>query len=42
MEKQPITKAKLALIEKILKANLTKEEIQSVTEKAKNIIAKRS
>lgn len=41
-QEQPITKAKLDLIEKIIKARLTKDELQSVTDKAKSILAKRS
>lgn len=41
-KEQPITKAKLDLIEKIIKARLTKDELQSVTDKAKSILAKRS
>ena len=41
-QEQTITKAKLNLIEKIIKARLTKDELQSVTDKAKSILAKRS
>lgn len=41
-KQEPITKAKLDLIEKIIKARLTKDELQSVTDKAKSILSKRS
>ena len=40
-EKNGITQAKIALIEKIITAKLTKEELQAVTDKANEIIDRR-
>lgn len=42
MENQPITQAQLNLIKKIVNAHLTKEELQAVSTKAKDILQRRS
>lgn len=41
MENKGITKAKVELMEKIIRAHLTKEEMRSVTERAQEMIFKR-
>lgn len=42
MENKGITKAKVELMEKIIRARLTKAELQSVISKAKDIVNARN